>query len=48
MKVIIEFELDKGDMNADAIHDLIADWTFDMRVSRRLVSGTWKIKYDAR
>lgn len=47
MKVKIELDLDiYSTDNEDLIHDLIADWTYDMRTTKRLVPGSWKINYN--
>lgn len=46
MKVDISFDLDVSGMNESAIDDLLADWTYEMRVSKRLVYGTWKCDYE--
>jgi len=47
MKVDISFDLDVNDLDEDAIDDLMVYLTYDMRVSKRLVAGTWKCNYTA-
>lgn len=44
MKVKIEFDMDIYHSDNDSlIHDLIGDWTYEMRSTRRL--NNWKIDY---
>ena len=45
MRVDISFDIDVTDLNESAIDDLIADWTYEMRSSRRLRPETWRINY---
>ena len=46
VKVQIEFELEVGEkFPPSALDDLISDWTYEMRVSRFLVPGSWRIDY---
>lgn len=44
VRVYIEFDISVGDLDESAIDDLIADWTYEMRSSRRL--NLWNINYD--
>jgi hypothetical protein len=46
MRVLISMDLDVGDLDESAIDDLIADWTYPFRVSRRLRTGSWICRYD--
>lgn len=41
MKVTIEFEIDAYDLNESAADDLLDDWTYEIRTTRRLKS--WNI-----
>ena len=45
MRVSIEFELDVDGMDEGQIDDLIADYTYDMRTSKYLRTGSWRINY---
>lgn len=45
MKVRIEFELDVADLDESATDDLLADFTHEIRASRRLRTGTWRIDF---
>lgn len=44
MIVSINFDLDVGDLDEGQVHDLVADWTYLMRASKRL--GSWSINYN--
>ena len=46
MRVSISLELDVSDLNEDAIHDLVADMTYEMRSSRRLRDYSWDCNYN--
>lgn len=48
MKVKIELDLDIYSEDTESlIHDLISDWTYEMRTTKRLVPGSWRIEYNA-
>ena len=46
MRVNISFDVEVNDLNDGAIHDLMDDWTHEMRATRRLVPASWRITYD--